>query len=233
MVKKCNICGSENFREFNGREDAVCTRCGSFERTRLFWLHLSSHDIKHDARILHLAPERCIYDLLKGRVAPGNYIVADIEPRNYNFAPDTVKIDLQQLDYFPSNEFDYILHNHVLEHVPCNYTYTLFHLHRMLKPGGLHLFSVPFMRGKFDETYQDIGDEARIKRFGQNDHVRRFGADDVPQHLGKVIRLPEVYDAEGDFNAEILDSANVPRAFWKGYNGSTVLSLSKEDYLLR
>jgi predicted SAM-dependent methyltransferase len=233
LVKKCNICGSENFREYNRRVDAVCTGCGSFERTRLFWLHLNRRKISRNSRILHIAPERCIYNLLKERVEPGQYTVADIEPEKYNFATDIVRIDLQDLDNFPSNEFDYILHNHVLEHVPCSYAYTLFHLHRMLKATGLHLFSVPFMRGYYDETYQDIGDEARIKRFGQNDHVRRFGADDVQKHLGKVIRLPEVYDAERDFKAEVLESANVPRAFWAGYNGSTVLSLGKEDYLLR
>ena len=141
-------------------------------------------------------------------------------------------IDLTQLEDEPSGRFDYIFHIHVLEHIPCAYAYTLFHLHRMLTPSGRHICIIPFLSGGFDECYQDITSEERTRRFGQFDHIRRFGANDVDRHLGKVLCLPDEIDFETRFGSEPLRQAAIPESLWKGYTTATVLDLRKNDYRL-
>lgn len=228
----CNICGCDEFLDMNSRKSVRCKKCGSLERTRLLWLYLQRLEISKNTRILHLAPERGLYDRIKTLTDKSNYVVADINPKAYSFAPECKKIDLCDLEDWPSFEFDLIIHSHVLEHVPCNIAYTLFHLHRMLSNNGTHLCIIPFMPGKYDECFQDIGDHERIRRFGQNDHVRRFGSDDIHAHLGKLLKLPSKFDATEDFSPKTLIEANIPENHWRGFHIGTVLSLKRQDMVL-
>jgi hypothetical protein len=185
--------------------------------------------INFKTKILHLAPEKGIYDQLKLKTACGNYVTADINPKAYSFSSECAKIDLCDLEHWPSSYFDIITHAHVLEHVPCNIAYPLFHLHRMLKDSGTHLCIIPFMSGKYDECFQDITDEERTKRFGQHDHVRRFGRDDIKMHLGRLVNVPSSFNARDEFSEEILRDANIPESHWEGFHIGTVLSLKKSD----
>lgn len=120
-----------------------------------------------------------------------------------------------------------------MEHVPCNIAYTLFHLHRMLKPGGHQVCVIPFLPGKYDESFQEIPDQDRIRRFGQHDHVRRFGTDDVDRHLGAIVELPDRFDAVERFGEERLRHAQIPEEAWHGLTIHTVLKLAKNDFKLR
>lgn len=145
-------------------------------------------------RILHLAPERGIYNRLKPLVGAG-YQTADFNPDHYKSVdPDCFFIDLCELDDQPSDNFDLIIHSHVMEHIPCNMAYTLWNLHRMLKPTGRHVCIIPFLGGYHDETFAEIGGENRARRFGQNDHVRRFGREDLQRGLGAILTLPTTFD---------------------------------------
>ncbi|MCI4589764.1 class I SAM-dependent methyltransferase [Sphingobium sp. BYY-5] len=201
------------------------------ERTRLFWMYVERFNISRGDKVLHIAPERGIYQGLRDKLGDG-YTTADISPENYAFAEGCRKIDLTDLDHWPSEEYDYIFHIHVMEHIPCNIAYTLFHLHRMLKKTGTHLCIIPFMAGRFDETFEDIGDQERSRRFGQYDHVRKFGRDDVGSHLGKIVSLPDKFDVTQDFSEQALEAANIPPSHWQGLHIGTVLSLKRSDYKL-
>jgi hypothetical protein len=53
--------------------------------------------------------------------------------------------------------------------------YMLFHLYWMLSSRGRHVFVVPFTPGALEEYFQTLSSEERTRRFGQWDHVRRFG----------------------------------------------------------
>ena len=229
---QCNICGSTAFEPLGNRQNARCAACKSLERTRLLWMYLERETISPDARILHMAPEPAVYNKLSKIVRPENYVCADIDPARYRFVHEFTPIDLTDLDGWASEEFDLILHIHVLEHIPCNFAYTLFHLHRMLTPTGRHVCIIPFSPGRYDETYQDVGDEERKRRFGQEDHIRRFGNQDVGAHLGKVITLPDEYDVTKEFDEAALRRAHVPENTWRGFTASTVLTLNKNDYRL-
>lgn len=226
----CNICGNQSFVDFNNRKGVRCEKCNSLERTRLFWMYLNN--IKLDsskAKILHIAPEQGIYNVFSRKFGKENYIVADLFPEKYSFAENCVRMDLCDLDNEKSEEFDLIIHCHVLEHIPCNIAYTLFHLHRMLKKDGLHICIIPFMSGNYDECFQGISREERIRRFGQHDHVRRFGRDDLSSHLGSILNLPKKFDARENFSVKSLTAANIPEREWSGFGTSTVLQLRKRD----
>jgi ubiquinone/menaquinone biosynthesis C-methylase UbiE len=88
-----------------------------------------------------------------------------------------VKADICNLP-FKDNEFDIILCNHVLEHIPDD-TKAMQELYRVLKPGGFGVFQIPQDLNR-ETTFEDdnITDKKeRAKIFGQYDHVRIYGRD--------------------------------------------------------
>ena len=229
---KCNLCGCSEFVDMNSRKAIKCKNCGSLERTRLLWLYIERLPLNSNSRVLHLAPEKGIYTRLSEKLAAHNYITADYDPGRYAFVERCNKIDLTNMEDWPSNYFDLILHVHVMEHIPCNIAYPLFHLHRMMKRDGVHLCVIPFLGGVYDECFDNMSAGERTRRFGQYDHVRKFGRDGLSTHLGKIINLPTKFDATDDFSESVLSEANIPKSHWKGFHVGTVLSLKKDDYKL-
>jgi Methyltransferase domain len=231
----CNLCGGVLFSDIKSRKNAKCAECGSLERTRLLWMYLERLKLTGETRVLHMAPEPGLYRALERRLQPAepsSYICADIDPDRFKFVKNMARLDLCDLDDQPSNQYDVIIHSHVMEHVTCNIAYTLFHLHRMLKPEGHHVCVIPFRPGCYDECFQQIGRRERIRRFGQHDHVRRFGVEDVNRHLGALLKLPSTFDAREKFGEESLRRANIPEAAWCGFTINTVLTLKKYDMKL-
>lgn len=231
MTPACNLCGSTEFREMNGRANAYCARCGSYERTRVLKLALDRLGVSPEAAVLHLAPERGLSEWLRARVR--RYVAADIDPATYPHIADILRIDLcdpAALDGL--GPFDLVIHNHVIEHVPCNWTAVMLRLHRLLKPEGWHVFSLPIFGQAFEEDLSALSGEARTKRFGQFDHCRRFSPVDLQATLGAVFRIPETYDLVRDFGEEALRAANIPEAAWRGYSGHSVFVIAREEALL-
>lgn len=229
---ECNICSSREFTDLSeSRKGCMCKNCGSLERTRVLWMLLEKLNIKKDFKILHFAPEKGIFKRILDIVGEENYTTADIDPERYKFAT-CIKCDLTKLDHFFDNSFDVIIHNHVLEHIPCNIAYTLFHFHRILTKRGTHFFSFPILHGKYSEDQNDIGDIERERNFGQSDHVRKFGREDLNNQIGKILNMPDSYNLLNFFRAEQLLHANVPKFCWENKTSHSIFSLKKEDYLL-
>ena len=181
--------------------------------------------------MLHFAPERGLARILRER-GGGNYRALDIDPSLY---PDQ---DVEPFDMCrdaPSLEpgrYDLIVHNHVLEHIECNYTAVLVHLSRALKATGLMLFSVPILPGPFSETLMEGTAEVKLSRFGPSLHVRCFGADTLQRTLGMVFRLPDSYDLPAAFPEAELAAANIPSHHWRNYTGASVFRLRRSDFLI-
>lgn len=229
---ECNICGSLTL--FQQRKQAICTLCRSDARTRLMWLLLTEDNLlQRGMRVLHLAPERAIAGRLATLVGDG-YEPADFDPTGFPDVPGTRKINLAtDAATLPSARYDLIIHSHVMEHVRCNITAVLFHLHRALTSSGKQLCSIPIIRdGSYAEDLSP-GIEAEAEaRFGQSDHVRRFGAIDIQLTLGMIFRLPPSYDLYQQFDLTTLDRYGIHAAMRTGWSPSSVLLLKKADLLL-
>lgn len=230
----CNLCGSTCFVAMKNRPNARCASCGSLERTRLLYLYLEKLGLPQPgSKVLHFAPEKGLYDAISKIVDAEDYIVADIEPNIYPFAKNIVKFDLcKDVEGLRDNYFDLIIHSHILEHVKCNLSYILFHLHRALKQDGWHICVIPFSGGSYEECFVNIEAAEATRRFGQFDHVRRFGRDDIDNSLGKILSFDKDFDATRDFPPEILRKYNIPETSWCGLTMDTVLRLRKYDMRL-
>jgi SAM-dependent methyltransferase len=78
---------------------------------------------------------------------------------------------------FSDQQFDWVVCNHVLEHIPSD-KIAMQEIFRVLKPGGTAILQVPL---RLDQnTFEDdrITDpKERAQVFGQYDHVRIYGKD--------------------------------------------------------
>jgi phosphoglycolate phosphatase len=120
-----------------------------------------------------------------------------------------------------------------MEHVRCNVSAVLVHLHRALAPGGHQLCCIPFMRNRHSsEDLAPLTAEEAMQRFGQDDHVRVFGALDADATVGMIFRLPPTYDLTATFDTERLDRHAIPEVARSGWTPHSVLVLAKDDLLL-
>jgi SAM-dependent methyltransferase len=186
---------------------------------------------KNDQRVLHFSPEfglaKKFHDLCGDRYYP-----CDLEPEKYKSRFFQTKfIDLsKRLIQFEDNSFDLIIHNHVLEHVPYEIGLIFEELNRILKPGGMHFFSIP-ISGEWtrENLSKDISDSYRQKNFGQHDHVRIFGWKSMRDLLRSIC---ENYDGLPlrpiqYFTPEELERARIPRAAWDGVSGHSIYGYQK------
>lgn len=168
-----------SFRKFlpygyeNVRENVLSPSTLSLERHRLFWLYLKNETdfFTKKLKVLHFAPEQAFYKRF-GKMKNLEYTTTDL-----NSPIAMVKADICALP-FKDNEYDFIICNHVLEHIP-NDTKAMQELYRVLAPGGTAILQVPYEANR-SKTFEDntITDpKERAKIFGQYDHVRVYGMD--------------------------------------------------------
>lgn len=175
---ECPVCGKE-YRKFlpygrKGRDNALCPNCLALERHRLIWLFLAQRtDLFHkNQKMLHVAPEFCFMERFES-LENLEYITADLESPLAK-----VKMDIHQIP-FQANTFDCAMCNHVMEHVE-NDLKAMQEIYRVLKPGGWAIIQVPFYPPLADRTYEDAKITTardRLKAYGQEDHLRRYGKD--------------------------------------------------------
>lgn len=230
---QCNICGGTQFGAQGSRANVRCINCGSLERTRALKLHLDKlRPVGPQDRILHIAPDKGIAALLE-KIAGENYEPADLFPENFPHVRAR-KFDLcADAEKIPPHTYDYIIHSHVLEHIPCNWTMALLYLHRALKPDGVHIMCIPILSGAFEECLAPLSKEEATKRFGQDDHVRRFGRLDLNNTLGHLFKGElEKHILQNCFSSEELDRVNIPHEERKTLNSSTVFVFKKDELRL-
>jgi len=170
---------NKNFRKFlpygyeNQRENVLSPSTLSLERHRLLWLYLKNETDFFTAskRVLHFAPEQAFYKRFR-KQKNLEYITTDLESPLAD-----VKADICNLP-FKDNEFDVILCNHVLEHIPDD-TKAMQELFRILKKGGMAILQIPqdLSREKTFEDHSITDKKERARIFGQYDHVRIYGRD--------------------------------------------------------
>ncbi|HEV2364272.1 MAG TPA: methyltransferase domain-containing protein [Caulobacteraceae bacterium] len=179
-----------------------CPRCGAHDRERHLMLYLKADGLFEafaGSRILHMAPE----PRLSAKIAaagPGLYVKADLFPVKGAAA----RLDLLRLP-FADESFDFVIANHVLEHVADDRR-ALGEVRRVLARGGKAILQTPFAAG-LARTWEDeavAGAAARRQAFGQEDHVRLYGRDIFERFAGAGLqpRVRAHADLLGDLDAE-------------------------------
>ncbi|MCX5833823.1 MAG: methyltransferase domain-containing protein [Deltaproteobacteria bacterium] len=156
-------------------DNFICPHCGCHDRERhlfMYFERLSLWSAVMGGSVLHFAPERSLRDAIV-RLKPKEYIQADLFPADKEIR----KIDVTAIG-FPEEYFDFIICNHVLEHVPRD-EQAMGELCRVLKRGKLAVIQVPFspilLKAFEDDSINT--DDLRFRFYGQEDHVRVYGRD--------------------------------------------------------
>ncbi len=182
------------------RENVLSPSTLSLERHRLLWLYLKEHtDFFSGAhKVLHFAPEQAFYKRFR-KLKNLEYTTTDL-----NSPLADVKADICNLP-FGDNSFDFILCNHVLEHIPDD-TRAMQELYRILRPGGTAILQVPQELDR-EKTYEDdsITDpRERARIFGQYDHVRVYGRDFFAKLRSIGFKVEEA-DLTANMSRELVD----------------------------
>ena len=172
-VCECSFCGYRGLfvtaRKGHVHASFRCPNCESRPRDRSIALFFRKNSLELSGRdILHIAPEWPLFRKLKNE--PG-YIGGDVQKRrNANAIVDITSIN------FESNHFDFLICNHVMEHVQDD-NKAMSECFRVLKPGGIGLFSVP-LSGKKKTWEPPKGmSVSEIEAIVGWDHKRLYGYD--------------------------------------------------------
>jgi len=152
---------------------------GARERHRFIWHYLKSKTnlfSQNKINLLHISPEYCFYERLKNRKNINYFPVDKFEP-GYDYQSLTKDFDLLN-DNLAAEQYDFIICNHVLEHITDDKT-AIQNLYKSLKYGGNAIVSVPILPNHVPtyEDYSITSPKERKKHFGQWDHVRYYGTD--------------------------------------------------------
>ena len=152
-----------------------CPACGSNDRERHLWLYMRARQLPQrfaSMRILHVAPEPNLAAIIE-QLAPRAYVRGDLHPQNASH----VALDVEAL-LFADASFELVLCNHVLEHV-ANPERALAEFHRVLAPGGTLIAQTPYAPALRQtlELNRPVSAAFASLFYGQDDHVRLFGAD--------------------------------------------------------
>lgn len=152
-----------------------CPRCGAHDRERHLLMYLQAGGLLPQlsgARILHFAPEKHLARKIAA-LAPVCYVKCDLSPQ----APDVKRVDMLAMP-FEHESFDFLIANHVLEHVDDDLK-ALSEIRRVLVIGGHAILQTPYSP-RLHRTWQDPGiddEQTRWQAYGQEDHVRLYGRD--------------------------------------------------------
>ncbi len=167
-------------------EHFECPVCQSHDRERhlLMYLNVSGWlQRMNGTRILHFAPEWHLQRFIRA-IEPAEYVLGDLYPTSAGVH----KIDLQAVPY-PDDYFDFVLANHVLEHVQDD-AQALREVFRVLRPGGHAILQTPYASG-LNNTFEDPAirsEQACLQAYGQEDHRRLYGQDIVRRFEASGLR---------------------------------------------
>ena len=195
-----------SFRSFipygynNVRKNALSPSTYSLERHRMLWLYLKNEtDIfTKKIRLLHFAPEPAFHKIFKNC----NNISYDTIDLNSPLAE--IKADICDLP-IENDTYDYILCNHVLEHIDDDIK-AMSELYRVLKKGGIGIFQIPIDVER-KNTFEDpsiTSQKQRNKIFGQYDHVRIYGMDYFDRLKSVGFSVNQIYYGEKLSEEEIF-----------------------------
>lgn len=186
----------------SGDAHFCCPYCSAIDRARHLKIYFDQLGIWADLKnkkILHFAPEKHLHERIK-ELPPQEYILADLDASQYKeWGTPVMRIDMTAIP-FADHHFDFLMANHVLEHIP-DYKKALAECFRVLKPGGFAVLQTPYspmILHNFEDPFINT-DSLRESFYGQSDHVRICGQQifhDM-QEIGFIVKRHEHADLFG------------------------------------
>lgn len=170
FIERSDCYNPERYKEI--RQEVQCPICESIPRHRIMATWMDAHkEILQNKKILYFALEKGINLWLKRNSI--QVTTADL------YASADLKLNIEDTK-LPDSSWDWIVCNHVLEHVT-EYKKALRELYRILKPDGKLIISFPILDSLptlIEETgHTEENKKKRIQLYGQADHLRIFGRD--------------------------------------------------------
>ncbi|MDM8568993.1 methyltransferase domain-containing protein, partial [Thiotrichales bacterium HSG1] len=171
LTFQCNICGHINkdvaLKTVKNREAQSCQQCGSSLRMRsviyalaveLFGKGLILPDFPIDKNIkgVGMSDWEGYADRLPDKIGYTN-----------TFYHQKPKLDIVNIDV--ENKYDFIISSDVFEHIPPPISIAFNNAQRLLRPGGIFIFTVPYEKeGVTNEYFPDLFDFKIITHNGKN-----------------------------------------------------------------
>jgi len=170
------------------RENYKCPVCKSKDKERLVYYYIENYTniLTGKNTVLHFAPEFETKKRIK-KNKKAIYYNGDLDEKKAD-----MKVDITNI-CFKENTFDYIICNHVLEHV-IDEKKAFEELKRVIKKDGKIILTVPVCISN-DKTIEENlkTKEERMAKFCQEDHVRLYG-NDITKRIKKYGFKVEEYD---------------------------------------
>jgi len=200
----CPLSEREYYFFIQIKNDNVSPILGAKSRHRLLWLYLKNETELFNKQndLLHVAPEYCLFQRL--REMPNiNYYPGDKFEKGYGVQRGVHQLDLTALNLV-NDSFDYIICNHILEHIPDDLK-AMTEMLRVLKKNGNVFIMVP-INLSLTNTYEDfniVSPEERTRHFGQWDHVRYYSMDIIDRLKSCGLKVTAIKYSEKFTEAEI------------------------------
>jgi SAM-dependent methyltransferase len=170
LTYRCNICGETCQAKVDdlGRETPSCPACGSTVRMRAI-IHLLSTALFGESLALPDFPTR---PEIRGVGLSDwkGYANPLAQKLNYTntFYHQEPKLDIANIASTLAGALDFLIATDVLEHVAPPVSVCFENMYRLLKPGGVVIFSVPYTKeGQTQEHFPELRNYQLIK---QNEH---------------------------------------------------------------
>lgn len=194
--------------------DYACSKCNSPDRDRLYALYLDQFFKEVDLQIfklLDIAPTQNLTNYLLKYLKKENYRTTDLMMAGV----DDV-LDVQDMNLYQDNTWDFVICSHVLEHVKDDVK-ALKEINRVLKPGGKAILMAPINLGLQQSCESDPSkeytDTERWQYFAQDDHERLYSKQDFIDRIlrsgFKLHQLDINYFGEDVFKAYGIDKKSV------------------------
>mgnify|MGYP001215153985 CR=1 FL=1 len=165
--------------------DSACPNCNSRSRHRgLVFLYRECLQNIPGKKILHFAPEPVLENEIR-KYSQHQYFTTDYHMSGVDYPSE----DIQKLS-FNDLSFDFVLSNHVLEHIPDD-SAAVAELVRILKSGGMAIITIPGdWRRKQTKTFTHLN---------YNGHYRDYGLDilEMLRIFFSKVKKRKLFDYQG------------------------------------
>ena len=190
----------------------LCPFCQASDRDRLYALYIQNYllRVKSDGviKIVDFAPAAPLSHFIRKLIAQSGQ---DISYRTADLYAEGVddKVDITDMRLYESNQFDFFICSHVLEHVEDDRK-ALRELYRILKPSGRGILMVPILLGleEIDEDPSVVDEAERWRRFGQFDHIRLYSKAGFIERIREAGLVIHQY-GKGFFDEKLLTETGI------------------------